>query len=669
MLRTMLRPERMTFTSIICVRKDVESILEALSSFEEFHIEKASEENATLTDYSESIQKIEDALQNANKLIEQLNQEKPNLFDIFRISQPIKTQVTTENWQSLWESTSQQILTLKKEIDNHNASLSIFQEKTAQLNHLTDMLTTVDNMGVDLAVMEELKLIHVIIASVPHKNLDGLKTALTGFPIILNRCYLTKDADFVCLAMASKHRNEIERILRIHHSDIFEIPQDLPHDTSEALKEVNDRIKENNHTEKSVLDELNKLGKENSSNLASWHEITENILGLLKAKRKILESGRLATVKGFVPKKRFRALTQKIHEIIGEKVLVIENESTEVEDPPTKISHNRFISPFEELTKLYGLPHYDEVDPTFLMALTFPLIFSLMFGDVGHGLILLVGGLTFGKLIKKNKAIKNVCWILAACGVGAIAAGILYGEFFGMQLFAPLWFSPFNNVFMFLIFSLFVGIIQIMSGLVLEMINFFFKRNFADVVLTAVPKMAFYAGAVYLVVVYQLNFAAWFSGPILLVIAPFVFLVFAKPTFSALQRFSWSSVETQNEQNSLGQRLFESGDLITRLLSNTISYTRILALLMAHWALILATYTVAGLIGTASLLGLILSGIIVVGGNLFVIALEGLIVFIHTLRLHFYEWFSKFYQGNGTEFKAFKQNFVYTEVILKGKRA
>jgi len=304
-----------------------------------------------------------------------------------------------------------------------------------------------------------------------------------------------------------------------------------------------------------------------------------------------------------------------------------------------------------------------------MIALTFPLIFGLMFGDVGHGLILLVGGLTFGKLIKKNQSIKNVCWILAACGVGAVVAGILYGEFFGMQLFAPLWFSPFNNVFMFLIFSLFVGIIQIMSGLVLEMINFFFTRNFADVVLTSVPKMVFYAGAVYLIAVYQLNFTAWFSGPILLVIAPFVFLVFAKPTFSALQRFSWSAVETQNEHNSLGQRLFESGDLITRLLSNTISYSRILALLMAHWALILVTYTVAGLMGTASFLGLILSGIIIVGGNVFVIALEGLIVFIHTLRLHFYEWFSKFYQGNGTEFKAFKQNFVYTEVILKGKQA
>jgi V/A-type H+/Na+-transporting ATPase subunit I len=121
------------------------------------------------------------------------------------------------------------------------------------------------------------------------------------------------------------------------------------------------------------------------------------------------------------------------------------------------------------------------------------------------------------------------------------------------------------------------------------------------------------------------------------------------------------------EQDTLSGRLFEGGDLVTRLLSNTISYSRILALLMAHWALLLVTYTVADLVGTASTLTLILSGLIIIGGNIFVLALEGLIVFIHTLRLHFYEWFSKFYAGTGTEFSPFKQKFIHTDVVLKRK--
>ena len=119
-------------------------------------------------------------------------------------------------------------------------------------------------------------------------------------------------------------------------------------------------------------------------------------------------------------------------------------------------------------------------------------------------------------------------------------------------------------------------------------------------------------------------------------------------------------------------RLFEGGDLVTRLLSNTISYSRILALLMADWALLLVTYTVADLVnpvGSTSILSFILAGIVIVGGNIFVLALEGLIVFIHTLRLHFYEWFSKFYLGTGKEFNPFKQKFIHTSLTLKRKES
>jgi V/A-type H+-transporting ATPase subunit I len=656
----------MTSTSIICVRKDVEPALEALNSFGDFHIEQSTE-NESLTEYNQTIQKAEESIVNVNGLIKQLTTEKSSFLDIFRITQPTRTQVNAENWQAISESTMQEILRLKKEAEDLTTSLATVREKTAQLNHIKNMLTTMKAMGADFAAMEELKLIHVVIASVPHKNFAALKTALMGFPIILQRCYLTKSTDFLCLAMPSKKRSDIEKLLKTHHSEIFEIPEELPHNIADALRQVNNQLKEKTQKENIVLSSIEKLGKENRNNLVSLKETAENILALLEAKRKILHSERLATVKGFVPEKKLHALTEKIQTMLNGKVLVLENKTTAVEDPPTKISHSRFINPFSEITKLYGLPHYDELDPTPVIAITFPLIFGLMFGDMGHGLLLLVGGLIFGKLIKKDQAIKNVCWILAACGIGAIFAGLLFGEFFGIQLFAPLWFSPFDNVLMFLIFSLFVGVMQIISGLVLEMVNFLLKRNIVDAVLTSVPKIAFYTGSVYLIAVYQLNFAAWFSGPILFALVPFFVLVFGKPALSAIARFSWRSIDAKSEKTSLGERLFESGDLVTRLLSNTMSYTRILALLMAHWALIMVTYVIAGLMGTSSLLGLVLSTVVIVGGNLFVIALEGLIVFIHALRLHFYEWFSKFYQGTGTPFSPFKQKFVYTEVVLQKK--
>jgi V/A-type H+-transporting ATPase subunit I len=668
----------MTSTSIICVKKDVEVVLEALNSFGEFHIEQTALEGAGLIDRNQGIQKVEESLADTNALIKQLVQEKSGLLDIFKDNPPTKIQVTAETWQALMEDTCQKIATLKKEADSLNEALSHLQEKTSELDNTKGMLTRMEIMGADLSAMEDLKEIYVAIARVPIKNFNGLETALTGLPVFIDHYSLAKEATFVCLASSNKHQAEIEKIMRTYHAEIFHIPKDLPHDLNEALKEVNKQLKENSEKEKAVCDSLSKLGNENKNNLAAWKENSENILALLNAEKKMGESGRLATVKGFVPQKKFQELTEKVTGMLDGKVLVLTNEVAEAEDPPTKISHGRLVSPFEELTKLYGLPHYNELDPTSIMAISFPILFGLMFGDIGDGLVLLVGGLAMFFLIKKNQGIRNVCWIMAMCGLAAVVAGALYGEVFGKALLTPLWFDPFSpttNVFSFLIFALCLGVAQILSGLVLEMANFAIKRDFADAIFLSVPRIAFYVCCVYLIVVYKLNIALWFSGPVLLIVIPFILMVIAKPAFVTVSNLSLRAVETQGEEElapgthegSLGQSLFEGGDFMTRLLSNTISYTRILALLMAHWALLLVTYTVASLIGFSSIESLIISGIVIVGGNIFVIALEGLVVFIHTLRLHFYEWFSKFYKGTGTDFKPFTQKFEHTSILLKRK--
>ena len=526
-------------------------------------------------------------------------------------------------------------------------------------------------VDVDVAAMEELKLIHVAFASVPTKNFSGLETAMACLPAFINRCSMGKEVVFVSLALPAKYSSDLDRILKTYHAEIFHIPAELPQNVDEALKEVNKQLKENQEKEKQVRSELHKLGEGNKDSLASWSETSQNILNLLNAETKILESGRLATVSGFVPVKKFPELNQKVSGMLQGKVVVLSDNAAKEVFPPTRILNSRFVKPFEELTKLYGLPKYDEIDPTPILAITFPIIFGLMFGDVGHGLVLLIGGLSVGLLIKNGQGMKNVCYIMAACGFGAVIAGFLFGEFFGMQIFHPLWFSPFEgegNVFNFIIFSLFVGVAQIISGLVIEMANFAVKHQYADALLTSVPKIAFYIGGVYIIAFYQLNFGAWLSGPILAAVLPFAILVVGKPIYLKVAKPQHGHEGGEHaEMDTISGRLFEGGDFFTRLLSNTISYTRILALLMAHWALLLVVYQISGLIGTGNVLTLILGGIVIVAGNIFVIALEGLIVFIHTLRLHFYEWFSKFYAGTGIEFKPFQTRFTRTKLTLKRK--
>ncbi|MGD6934193.1 MAG: V-type ATP synthase subunit I [Candidatus Bathyarchaeia archaeon] len=681
----MLLPERMTSTSIICVKKDIEAILETLSDFGEFHIiEEVQEDNIDISECKNSIQRLEEAIINVDALIKQFANEKGNLLDLFKDTQPTKTVVTANNWHTLTESTLQKIANVINETGEVKTSLTDLYKEAVSLNHTKDMLTNMQAMNADLATMNELNLIHVIFASIPVRNMEGLQTALASYPVYLNQRKLGKDINFICVATPNTHYTDVDRLLKTYHAEMFQVPKDLPENTAEAIKEVDNRLKANAEKEKELTSRLNKIGEDNKKYFAAWKETAENILLLLNTKTKILQSERLATVKGFIPTEKFKELSDKLNKMLNGKVVVIKNDETTITHPvqvekseksekghheapavvlpPTRISHNMFVRPFEELTKLYGLPKYNEIDPTPIMAITFPILFGLMFGDLGHGLLLLIGGLTVGKLIRKNQGMKNLCYIMAACGVSACVAGVLFGEFFGLKMFEPLWFSPFENVFTFLIFCMFVGIAQILVGLAIEMGNYIVNHKIADAVLTSIPKIAFFIGGIYIIYNYQLNFGAWLSGPILAAIIPIVILIIGKPAYLAIAKPANYEPE---EADGIANRLFESGDVFTRLLGNTISYSRILALLMAHWALMLVVYKLAELIGAQSIVAIILSTVVIIFGNIFVLALEGLIVFIHTLRLHFYEWFSKFYTGTGTAFTPLKQKHTYTDVVFE----
>jgi len=672
----MLLPERMTSTSIICVKKDIEAIIETLSDFGEFHIveETFQDDNKNTFEYREKIQKLEEAISNVDALSAQFIKEKANLLDIFKDTKPTKTVVTANNWHNLAELTIQKISAITIEIGEIKASINALHNEAVGLNHTKDMLTNMEAMNADLATMKELNLIHVIFASVPVRNIEGLQTALESYPVYLSQRKLGKDTNFVCVATPNTNYCDVDRILKTYHAEMFEAPKDLPTNISEAIKQIEKQLKENAEKIKELTAQLKKIGEDNKSNFAVWKETAENILILLQSQTKILQSERLATIKGYTPQEKFNELSDKLNKLLKGKVVVLKNDEAAIPQeehehathaaiaPPTRITNNKFVRPFEELTKLYGMPKYNEIDPTPIMAITFPILFGLMFGDLGHGLLLLIGGLAVGKLIKKGQGIKNLCYIMAACGAAACVTGVLFGEFFGQPIFPPLWFSPFEDIFTFLIFCMFVGIAQIMVGLAIEMGNYIVNHRIADAVFTAIPKMAFFIGGIYIIYNYQLDFAAWLSGPILAAIIPIVILIFGKPAYLAIAK---PANHEHEEMDGIANRLFESGDVFTRLLGNTISYSRILALLMAHWALMLVVYTIAGLIGSESILAILLSTIVIIFGNIFVLALEGLIVFIHTLRLHFYEWFSKFYTGTGTAFTPLKQKHDYTDVVFE----
>lgn len=281
----MFRPERMTFISVVCLKRDIDVALEGLNCFGQFQIEEAAE--SPIIEYNQAIHKVESDLSSINDLLKQFNTEKSGLFDVFKAPKPIvKTRITAENWQSLAETVNRDVSKLKSETNSLETLLKDLREKSAETQQLKDKLTVIQTFAVDSAVLKELKLIHVTLASVPQKNVPELEEALTDFPVIFSRCYQVKNTVFICVAFPSKYQIEIERLLKIRRAEILPIPEEVSSGFSQALSDVNHRLEENAEKEKAAVTSLEKLGQSNKGRLFAFKEISENILALLGAKKK-----------------------------------------------------------------------------------------------------------------------------------------------------------------------------------------------------------------------------------------------------------------------------------------------------------------------------------------------------------------------------------------------
>jgi len=345
-------------------------------------------------------------------------------------------------------------------------------------------------------------------------------------------------------------------------------------------------------------------------------------------------------------------------------------------ETPRIYKHNRFIRPFETLINLYGTPSYSEVDPTPFVAITFPLIFGLMFGDIGHGIVLIIAGLIGGIIFrKKGGNIRNFSWILVYCGIGAIFAGFLYGEFFGTEEFfgiklVPLkignftLYNPLNNIMSVLYVAILIGVVQINFGWLIQFLNYWRQKRKYFAFTDSLMKIILLSGGTYLIFDYGFDLKSWLSYPypINLVIIPGLFLIISKP-LGKLFRVSY--VKESSFTELFGEGSMEAFETFLSILSNVSSYTRLLALAMAHISLMIAIQAMITLIPEIFIVKEILSVIALIFGNVVVILLEGLIAFLNALRLHFYEFFFKFYEGSGTEFRVFSLKSQFSRIKFR----
>ncbi|TFF97780.1 MAG: hypothetical protein EU547_03350 [Promethearchaeota archaeon] len=385
-----------------------------------------------------------------------------------------------------------------------------------------------------------------------------------------------------------------------------------------------------------------------------------------------------------IPEKGQKSLTEQKKSKSGKNEEDIKSEKAEediTKSTPTKFEHNRIIRPFEELTKMYGVPSYSEIDPTPFLFFTFPLLFGIMFGDIGHGLVLIIAGIIGGIGFKnKSESMKNLSWIIFWCGLGSILFGMLYGECFGgntifgiilepISIWLPKigWITvhqPLNNVMGLLWLVIFIGVLHLNLGMIIEFFNYIVKRKIYQAFAEPLMKILFLDFLVYMVLNWGIDVLRWLSPPypILLPIIPGLLLIVLKP-LGKLFGISYLKEESYGELLSEGS--IETFETALSIPSNILSYLRLLALALAHISLMVAIQAIVGLLTSSDILTQIVIIFVLILGNALVIILEGILAFINALRLNFYEFFFKFYEGVGTEYDPFKLSTQYSKINFK----
>ena len=319
-------------------------------------------------------------------------------------------------------------------------------------------------------------------------------------------------------------------------------------------------------------------------------------------------------------------------------------------EPPTKLENPKLFKPFEMFVRMYGLPAHNELDPTVFVGLTYSFIFGVMFGDVGQGLLLLIGGFLIYHFKKAPLA-----GIIATAGVFSTIFGFMFGSIFGFEdVIEPLWIRPIDHMttlpFLGKLNTVFIvavgfGMLLIMVAMILHIINAVKSKDIENAWFDAngAAGLIFYIAVVATIVLF-LTGQPLPGGIVMAVMfgVPLIVILFKEPITRAIQKRA-DKMEV-GKGMFLVQGFFEMFETLLSYFSNTISFIRIGAFAVSHAAIMEVVLQLAGAeSGNPNWIG-------VVFGNLFVCGFEGLIVGIQVLRLEYYEMFSRFYKGSGHAF-------------------
>lgn len=413
---------------------------------------------------------------------------------------------------------------------------------------------------------------------------------------------------------------------------------------SDNLETIDRKLEETNEEIKELEEKIEAIKNENEKVIEDIPYSIEYYEKSGEIKDKMAKGDKYFYLSGWVPESKvddFKELEEKY-----DKTKVNINNRSCSSKTPTKLKNNILVRPFEFLVNMYGAPNYNEIDPTPFFAITYLLLYGMMFGDLGQGLVFVLLSFYVDKI---NKTFGG---LVRRIGISSSIFGLMYGSFFGIETLIPtLLIKPFDNIMTVLIASVAFGVLLMVISYIIGIFNKVKKQNNIEEGIFGKEGLAGLMMMISFILII-LNIVGKSPLPmpiaIVMLVLSIVMIIFKQPLARKIEG------EYPLYDSSKGDYYVESSFSIVEALlsvfSNLVSFTRVGAFAINHVGLYMAFEVMAKLAG-----GGIIGIIILILGNILIIGLEGMIVFIQGLRLEFYEMFSKYYEGNGRKFRPIRE--------------
>ncbi len=661
----MLRSVDMLKARIIVLEQDVDSVTRALGQLGVLHLRSSLDDGGELEP-----ERTEDKLEHCH----QLHSRLARLMDNLGLQQ--QEGLAAGDAPPLSVAQAEKLAaTLEEAVAPELEELEQTEQALEDAGSLLEDIEPFRNVRTTLRPLLESDLVEVRPGGAPSGKLEALKQALPPgvLSIPLGRARRDESADLLIVA-ARRRRFALDTVLQEHGFEEIEVPEWEERSPADVYEKAAEKVRQLEAQQQRLQHRLVEVGDSYREQLVAAMQSVRTQMEVYQAEQQYASTWATAIISGWVPSSRADELRRTVREVAREHC-VIELTPPTAEDlqqgrVPSYKPYHRLLAPFQRLVSGYGQATYTELEPTLLFALSFVLLFGIMFGDLGHGLLLVAAGWAIRRRGGAS-AVRDLGHVAFCAGAASALFGAFFqGSFFGASLaewgfpltfgFEPIRLGQHEagaaySVIRYLVLALVVGICMLSIGSALNIVNRLRHGDWEHALLDrfGLAGLVFYLGAVGLAAKLLTHGPGaadpWMAG--LFIVLPLGALVLREPLRVLLPG------SHGREGGGMGVALFEG--LIEALetamtyLANTFSFLRVAAFALSHAALSFTISVLCGLVGGLPG-GAVWAALVFVVGTVVLIALEGLIVGIQILRLEYYEFFTKFFSGEGLRYVPFR---------------